>query len=176
MSAVANSGHATMAELLESVTRANPTKSANESVASSGAPNPATSGPGGGEMEGESGYTEGERSAENEAKNKDQLGETGPGGAPNADAYTGNYHQEQRAAPLKPTGEDVEGSSEEPAANAEPGTNHPASLTGKMSAWEEKAGDLLIDLITEHKIASADAAVPAFVKEKMKGKKDSPSE
>lgn len=120
--------------------------------------NPPTSGPGSGSPDNEATYTEGSRSAENDAEIKDQLGVAGVEGAPPATAHTGDYGQSFNAAPIAPTGEDTVGSSQTPPSNIEPGTGASGlSLGEKTSKWFESAADLFVDLCVDQKVAAATA-------------------
>jgi len=118
--------------------------------------NPPTSGPGAGAPDNESSYTEGSRSAENDAEIKDQLGVAGVEGAPPATAHTGEYGQSFNAATIAPTGQDVVGSSKTPPSVIEPGTSASGlSLGEKTSKWYEQAADLFVDLCVDQKVAQA---------------------
>ena len=118
-----------------------------------------------GKPDGEATYTEGERSAENDAFIRDELGSNGAEGAPPPDASVSKLDQAHRAAKIAPTGEDPESesSSQSPPSEAEPGTSAPGlSLGEKVGNWTKNATDLLIefsaDLKASEKVAKQQPA------------------
>lgn len=150
-----------MQDILESVLRGEHNKTAE-----AGAPNPPTSGPGGGPMDNETTYTPGERYNEQEQHNKQVFGPTGADTPTSPDSAQGQMEIPPNAAPIKPTGEDPENESSvtEPVSNVEPGTafseskidSKSASLETKVAAWRKRAAEVVVHLVDNHEKFSAE--------------------